>query len=420
VRTRLESGEKPAMDFLESALRSALLKDGAHLLEDLLNDPLYKGQEQEALPGERWYRDRAKTVETLFGEVRLLRDYYVAGDGSSRVPLDESLGLLEGYSPGLAKMMARIAAQDSFEEGSKDLLAYAGVKVGPKAIARMAELVAPQMRAAHAAAKQEQTTAAIPVMYIEGDGTGVPVRKSEARGRKAKNGEGEAKTREVKLGCVFTQTSPDSEGKPQRDHNSTTYVATFQCSEDFGILLRREAFARGFASAQKTVYLGDGAAWVWEVARINFPQAICILDFYHAGEHLSMLAEALYGTDTPRVQSQAKIWRAMLLEDRLQEVLSQAREDLPDIPGPRDAAEKQIAYFETNSSRMTYATFRSQGLFIGSGVVEAGCKTVVGKRLKNSGMFWSVKGAQNVLDLRTFLLSNRFDDLWLARDQKAA
>ncbi len=408
------------MDFLESALRSALLKDGAHLLEDLLNDPLYQGQEQEALPGEKCYRNRAKTVETLFGEVRLLRNYYVARDGSSRIPLDESLGLLEGYSPGLAKMMARVAAQDSFEEGSKDLLVYAGVKVGPKAIARMVELVAPQMRAAHAAAKQEQSPAAIPVMYIEGDGTGVPVRKSETHGRKAKSGEGEAKTREVKLGCVFTQTTTDSEGKPLRDHNSTTYMGTFQCSDDFGILLRREAFARGIASAQKTVYLGDGAAWVWEVARINFPQAICILDFYHASEHLSLLAQALYSADAQRVQSQAKIWRAMLLEDRLQEVLSQAREDLPDIPGPRVAAEKQIAYFETNSSRMTYATFRSQGLFIGSGVVEAGCKTVVGKRLKNSGMFWSVKGAQNVLDLRTFLLSNRFDDLWAAREQKAA
>ena len=407
------------MDFLESALRSALLKDGAHLLEDLLNDALYK-ERQEALPGEKCYRDRAKTVETLFGEVRLLRDYYVATDGGSRVPLDESLGLIEGYSPGLAKMMARIAAQDSFEEGSKDLFAYAGVKVGPKAIARMAELVAPQMRAAHAVAKPEQNTAAIPVMYIEGDGTGVPVRKNEARGRKAKNGEGEAKTREVKLGCVFTQTSPDAEGKPQRDHNSTTYVGTLQCSEDFGTLLRREAFARGFACAQKTVYLGDGAAWVWEVARINFPQAICILDFYHASEHLSLLAEALYSADPPRVQSQAKIWRAMLREDRLQEVLAQAGKDLPDLPGPRSAAEKQIAYLETNSSRMTYATFRSQGLFIGSGVVEAGCKTVVGKRLKNSGMFWSVKGAQNVLDLRTALLSNRFDDLWLARDQKVA
>ena len=276
------------------------------------------------------------------------------------------------------------------------------------------------MSAAHAQAKPEQKSAKIPIMYIEADGTGVPVRRSEARGRKAKNGDGEAKTREVKLGCIFTQTSPDSTGKAQRDHNSTSYVGTLQCSEDFGTLLRREAFARGFASAQKIVYLGDGAVWVWELARINFPQAICILDFYHAGEHVSLLAEALYSADAPRVQAQAKIWREMLLEDRLQEVLAQARKDLPDIPAPRSAAEKQIAYFETNSSRMTYATFRSQGLFIGSGIVEAGCKTVVGKRLKNSGMFWSVKGAQNILDLRTALLSDRFDDLWLARDKKAA
>lgn len=198
----MESGEKPPTDFLETALRSALLKDGVHLLEDLLNDPLYKGH-SKALPGEKCYRDRAKTVETLFGEVRLLRDYYVAPDGSSRVPLDESLGLIEGYSPGLAQMMARIAAQDSFEEGSKSLLVYAGVKVRAKAIARMAEWVAPQMQATHAAAKPKHSPVAIPVMYIESDATGIPVRKSEARGRKAKSGEGEAKTREVKMGCVL-------------------------------------------------------------------------------------------------------------------------------------------------------------------------------------------------------------------------
>ena len=110
----------------------------------------------------------------------------------------------------------------------------------------------------------------------------------------------------------------------------------------------------------------------------------------------------------------------MMARIAAQDSFEEGSKDLPDIPGPREAAEKQISYFATNSSRMAYATFRSQGLFIGSGVVEAGCKTVVGKRLKNSGMFWSVKGAQNILDLRTALLSNRFDDLWLARDQKVA
>jgi len=69
---------------------------------------------------------------------------------------------------------------------------------------------------------------------------------------------------------------------------------------------------------------------------------------------------------------------------------------------------------------MLYGTFRSKGFFIGSGVVEAGCKTVVGKRLKNSGMFWSLPGAQNILNLRTSLLSNRFDSDWDARSKLAA
>ena len=95
-------------------------------------------------------------------------------------------------------------------------------------------------------------------------------------------------------------------------------------------------------------------------------------------------------------------------------------DNLPDIPEPRQAAEGQIAYFETNSSRMTYAAFRSQGVFICSGIIEAGCKTVVAKRFKNSGMVWSLQGAQNILDLRTSLLSSRFDSQWIAKDLLAA
>jgi hypothetical protein len=97
------------------------------------------------------------------------------------------------------------------------------------------------------------------------------------------------------------------------------------------------------------------------------------LDFYHAAEHLSLLAQALYGADPQRCKTQAKLWRDMLLEDRLADALTGARDSLPDIPEPRHAAEGQIAYFQTNSSRMTYGTFRSQGLFIGSGIIESEC-----------------------------------------------
>ena len=306
------------------------------MLETLLNEVGRENFGEETRPGEKRYRGRPKVVETLFGPVRLLRDYFVGADGASRVPLDEKLGLIEGYSPALAKLMGRVAAQQSFEAASGDLKAYAGVEIGARAIARMAQILGPQMAQVRATADHPQAVPEIPVLYVEADGTGVPMRKSEVAGRKAKEGPGEAKTREVKLGCVFTQTGTDGEGDPLRDPDSTSYVATFESSDSFGSLLRREAFLRGFAAAREVVFIGDGACWVWELARVNFPQAICILDFFHAAEHLGSLAGAIYGADTPQAQKQGKLWRDLLKEDGIDEVIAQVRAALPDHPLARE------------------------------------------------------------------------------------
>lgn len=407
------------MEFIESGLRGAVHRDGAAMLANLLNDVRYQGSPEAARPGEKRYRHRAKVIETLFGPITLERDYFCApGAGEGRAPLDERLGLIEGYSPSLARIMARVAAQQSFEAAAADLKAYADVEVEARAIARMANAVAPGMAAMRQPPRAAM--APIPILYVEADGTGVPVRKSEAAGRQAKDGEGEAKTREVKLGCVFTQSVTDEEGRALRDPGSTTYVASFDPAADFGILLRKEAFARGMEAATQIVFLGDGAAWVWELARVNFPQATCILDFYHAAEHLGTLAESLYAADTSKSKSRAKRWRSLLAHDRIDAIIARAKADLPTGTLAREAAIKQIAYFEKNRQRMLYATFRAKGLFIGSGVIEAGCKTVVGKRVKNSGMFWTLNGAQNILTLRTALLGNHFDSDWNARSLAAA
>lgn len=388
------------------------------MLADLLNDPRHQGPADRSRPGEKRYRHRAKVVETLFGSIALERDYFcVPGAGEGRAPLDQRLGLIEGYSPALARLMVRSAAQQSFEAAQEDLKAYADVEVEARAIARMANALAPQMQAVR---NPPAAPGPVPILYVEADGTGVPVRKSETAGRKAKEGEGDARTREVKLGCVFTQSVTDEAGHPLRDPDSTTYVASFEPAADFGGLLRREAFARGMADAAQIVFLGDGAAWVWELARVNFPQATCILDFYHGAEHLGTLADSLYGAGTAKSKSRAKRWRSLLREDRIDAIIKRARADLPQDAAAREAAAKQLAYFEKNRARMLYATFRSKGLFIGSGIVEAGCKSVVGKRVKNSGMFWSVKGAQNILTLRTALLGHHFDTDWDARSQAAA
>ncbi len=176
--------------------------------------------------------------------------------------------------------------------------------------------------------------------------------------------------------------------------------------------MRAEALRRGIAKAKVIVFLGDGATWVWKLARINFPTAVCILDYYHACEHLTLLAQSLYGEGSPLAKQRFRQWRKALLKDEITSIIAQAKADLPSRPGPRASAKKQIAYFERNRSRMLYRTFRQAGYFIGSGVVEAGCKTVVGQRLKLSGMLWSRSGACALLAIRCALLSGWFNDFW--------
>ncbi len=104
------------------------------------------------------------------------------------------------------------------------------------------------------------------------------------------------------------------------------------------------------------------------------------------------MSESLYGAGTPKSKTRAKRWRSLLQEDRIDAILSRAKTERPSEMAAPEAAEKEIAYFEKNRQRMLYASFRAKGFFIGSGIVEAGCKTVVGKRVKNSGMFWTVAG----------------------------
>ena len=234
----------------------------------------------------------------------------------------------------------------------------------------------------------------------------------ELQGRKGKQPDGSAKTREAKLGCIFTQHHVDEKGRPWRDLDSTTYVAGFEKAGDFGHRIHREAVRRKVFQAQKLILIADGAPWIWELARTLFPQAVQILDFYHASQHLKLLAEAIHPTDAPEVTATLERWQQCLKQDQLDQVIAEAIAQSP-RQGPRKkSADQQLAYLETNRHRMQYGTFQKRGWFIGSGVVEAGCKTVIGQRLKQSGMFWSIQGAQNVLALRCATSSRRFDEAW--------
>ncbi len=400
--------------WLELGLREALLRDGRRALEQLLNEPDWRVAQDQTRVGEKCYGARPTTFDTLFGPVTLRRNYYTDGQGGGRAPMDQALGMVEGCTPALARLMCRAGAVEHYEAAAQSLNEYTGLAVEGRRIQRLVNRLGPQMAQWPRPRAQASPPPPDQVFYVEGDGTGIPVRPEETQGRKGKKADQPAKTREVKLGCVFTQTKENEEGKPVRDPESTSYVATLQPAVEFGGLLRAEAFQRGLALARLVVFLGDGAAWVWELARVNFPMAVFILDFFHAAEHLEWLAQALFGEETPEAKTRWELWAKLLKEqpDGLDTVLREARQSLPRRGKRRQAALQQIAYFESNTDKMRYAEYLARGLFIGSGVVEAGCKTVIGLRLKQSGMFWGVTGAQNVLDIRCLLENRQFGLFW--------
>jgi len=355
-------------------------------------------------------------ITGLFGSMHIYRDYYCGAGQAGHCPADASLALEGAYTPALSRMMYRAAAKNSYAEASQDLFEYAAVKVCDRQIQRLVQAVAP---AVGPWIKRQQYQPEMALMYVCGDGTGVPMRKEELEGRKGKQPDGSAKTREAKLGCVFLQTEVDAEGHPVRKEDSTTYIGSFEGAAEFGLLLRQEAQRRGLATATKVIFLGDGAAWVWELARVNFPQAILILDFYHALQHVHGLVDALWGKASLAGKKHIKRWKGWLLGDKAQGIINQAKSQRW-LSLDTEKAEKEIGYLEHNLGRMTYGAFRQAGYFIGSGVIEAGCKTVIGKRMKCSGMFWSEEGGQGMLDLRCAFLSRRLDPFCQARSAEYA
>jgi hypothetical protein len=412
------------------ATRAGLHRAGVALLTGLLTgEGGHTSQVSCGCGQQAHYHDhRPKQLLTVLGSLRFNRAYYVCRHcRKGQSPRDRELDV-EGVScsPGVRRMLAVVGSESSFDQGREQLEFLAGIEVTAKAVERQAEAIGGDIEAFQQSeirrAKQLELPvvrgASVPVLYIEMDGTGIPVVKAETEGRTGKMDGQPAHTREVKLGCVFTQTTTDQEGRPVRDEESTSYVAAIETAEAFGLRLYTETWRRGWSRAQKKVVMGDGAIWIWNLADQHFPSAIQIVDLYHARQHLWELSTKLF----PHDDQGRKRWIARCL-DRLErgkiEALAKILRDSQ--PGTDELAPiaNEAEYFERNAERMRYPAFRAQGLFVGSGVVEAGCKTVIGARLKRSGMFWTVRGSNAITALRCCRLSRRFEDYWADRRRAA-
>ena len=413
-------GQEPngqAVQQLEVLVRTALFKPATALVGFLLQaaadriDAAYQPPPGQARKGRE-----TRQVDGLFGSFPLARDYYYhAGKKQGHYPADAALGLETGHTPALTRLMCLEGADEtSYQKAEQHLAETGGIHVSARQIQRMVQRVG-------AAAQQWQERqaqsggSAVPIMYVSADGTGVPMRKEELAGRAGKQPDGTAKTRMAYLGCVFTQHKTDEKGRPVRDYESTTYVSSFSPIEEFGPCLRQDAIRRGLALALQVVLLIDGAEGLANMGRLCFPGATQIVDFYHALEHAGKVLVALLGSkEHPDYKTRLGRWAKRLLNDKVAHLITQTRQECSG-KSQAQAVEKELGYFVNNVARMQYGTFRAKGFFIGSGVIEAGCKTVIGSRCKQSGMFWGQPGAENVLALRCIASSRRLGEFWKDR-----
>lgn len=418
------------MDFeaIETAARRQAMKIAARVIEQKFNSDHsdYVGAMSRCLCGSEsnYAGRRNKVFITAVGEMNLSRAYYHCEFcGSGFCERDRNLGMQGSFlSPAVNRMTGMAAAMVSFKETSELLRDLAGIDVGIKEVERSAEKLGCEISEDEKAATETSIPPA-QTMYLGMDGTGIPMRKEALIGREGKDGL--AKTREVKLVTIWSAEGRDKEGKAVRDEGSVTYSAAIESAaqkdldegpSEFAKRVEREARRRNFDKAKHRVVLGDGAPWIWNLASEYFPGAIEIVDLYHAKGHLSEVGKSIYGIGNELGSQWAKL-RHDELDNGSFDLLLNA---IGSHSAKNDDARKCFDYFERNRERMNYPLFRAQGLCVGSGVVEAGCKVAIGTRLKRSGMHWTVRGANAITALRCCKLSGRFEEFWERRSEKTS
>ncbi len=411
-------------------VRSVMHRAGAAALTELLQLAA-PAADQQTIPcscgHQAHYRElRSKPVLTAVGTVEVSRPYYLCRHcHAGQFPADVELDIENTeFSPGVRRMQAVVGQEAPFDHGRQQMKLLADLEVTTKAVERTAEAIGENI-AVHEQVEIQRAMQldlpivigeAVEILYVQMDGTGVPVVKKETAGRQGRTDGQPAHTREAKLGCVFTQTTWDEEGYPIRDPDSTTYTGAIETAEEFGKRIYLEAWKRGWSRAQKKVVMGDGAEWIWNLAEPYFPGAIQIVDLFHARQHLWELARKLYPNDELNQKAWIKAHQRRLLDKgKIEKLVGALRAIHSTNPEVVEKIRIEADYFENNAERMRYPKFRRQHLFVGSGVIEAGCKTVIGSRLKQSGMFWTVRGANAILALRCCHLNGRFEDYWEAR-----
>jgi hypothetical protein len=367
---------------------------------------------------------RARWVKTTCGEARIERAYYHCKQCKRGVvPWDEQQGLNERiWSPRLKALVCQVIGRLAYGEGVSLLEELKVVKLEISSAEEIAREVGESMRAEEArllASHHRKQASLLSTQLFcsdEDPDASLPFPVREVSGKRlyievdAAKAHIDGDWHDVKVGTVFTVTSDRDGVDTPKD---CSYVAAQQGAEEFGWKLRVRAEEHNLCGYEHAVFMADGAECLWRVAEERFPKATHVLDFYHAAEHVWALGRALYRQDEPKEKARGDRW--------IQERVDSLKTDGPvpllralkrrkvNTPEQREALRRETGYFVRNRERMNYPAYRAVGMMIGSGPIEAGCKVVVGQRLKHAGMRWSRAGADSILAIRTALLSSNVE-----------
>jgi len=447
------------LEQVEHAVLQASLAVGRGWLKQLLSQSSAGPAQRTGNCGhrQRLVARRPKRLLTLLGEVEVCRPYYQClreeqaeekqvGCTHGEAPWDELWGVARHQtSPGVQKLVSYLAATMTLEETVEVFTRWVPLGMSARQALNLLQPIGEALLAqdAHEVQARAQTACAarseagatpvsvgepIQRVYVEMDGIYARHRRESVQlSAEEQQREGDV-YREIKVGAVFVgEAGPDrSELVPcvfVDRAGPIRYVARRATADAFGPFIYALAERCGLCCAQQVVVLGDGAPWIWNLAEEHFPDAVQIVDLWHAKEHVWKVARAVFGPTSPHATAWAKQGCELLCEGKIAE-LAQLIEVLPPIapePGAsRSVPEIEADYFRTNAQRMRYPTFRAQGMHLGSGIAEAACKTVVSTRAKRSGMRWTPAGLDVILALRTAVLNHEFDQRWNRLQQEVA
>lgn len=446
---------------LEQVILRSSLAIGKGMIEQVLTHVQTEHKQPTRRQGrcghrQRLVANRCKHVLTMFGKITIERQYYQCLPTSlektaamcthGEAPFDEQWGICSGRtSPGVQKLISFLGASMTLSEATQVFTCLFPLDLSERQALNLLQPVGDALRAQeqqqmqqtfeqartkHLCREEHQDRNPEPIrrLYIELDGVLARLRRgSVPMEAQERTRQGDV-YREVKVGAVFEACRGGERSHLVKnvfldEPGPITYVARRTSAEDFGPLLYHLAHQCGLQRAEQVVVLGDGAAWIRRIVTEQFPQAIHIVDLYHAREHVWKVANAVYGRSTAPGAAWAHTVCDLLCEGHIEEVVEWI-EALPAIPAEPGAARSvpqiEADYFRTNAQRMRYPLFRAQGMHIGSGIAEAACKTVVSTRAKRSGMRWTPAGLDAILALRTAVLNQSYEDFWKSRRHRCA